>query len=100
MVTVGLSAAALVAIAVSAVYGSRRIRAFSTNADSAILGDLAGYVASGALRPVLTASTRWPTSCGPRAFEQGGVLGKHVIAVPVRPPASPAGSAGEPLSSG
>ena len=54
MVTVGLSASALAAIAVSTVHGSRRIRTFSANPDTAILEDLSGYVASGALRPVVS----------------------------------------------
>jgi hypothetical protein len=42
MVTVGLSAAALAAIALSSVHGSRCIRTFSANPDAALLRDLAG----------------------------------------------------------
>jgi NADPH:quinone reductase-like Zn-dependent oxidoreductase len=82
MVTVGLSAAALAAIALSTVHGSRRIRTFSANPDTAVLRDLAGYVASGTLRPVV--SNVYPLAdiaAAHRAFTQGGTLGKHVIAV-------------------
>jgi NADPH:quinone reductase-like Zn-dependent oxidoreductase len=82
MVTVGLSAAALAAIALSSVHGSRRIRTFSANPDTAILSDLAGYVTSGALRPVV--NSVYPLAdiaAAHRAFSQGGVLGKHVLAV-------------------
>ncbi len=82
MVTVGLSASALAAIGLSAVHGSRRIRTFSANPDSALLEDLAGYVASGALRPVV--SSVFPLAdiaAAHAAFSRGGILGKHVIAV-------------------
>jgi NADPH:quinone reductase-like Zn-dependent oxidoreductase len=82
MVTVGLSASALAAIGLSAVHGSRRIRTFSANHDTAILEDLAGYVASGALRPVV--SGVFPLSdiaAAHQAFSQGGTLGKHVVTV-------------------
>jgi NADPH:quinone reductase-like Zn-dependent oxidoreductase len=82
MVTVGLSASALAAIALSAVHGSRRIRTFSANPDTALLEDFAGYVASGALRPVV--SSVFPLAdiaAAHEAFSRGGVLGKHVIAV-------------------
>ena len=82
MVTVGLSAAALAAIAVSTVHGSRRIRTFSANPDTALLRDLAGQVASGALHPVV--SGVFPLAdiaAAHRAFSRGGTLGKHVIAV-------------------
>ena len=82
MVTVGLSAAALAAIGLSVVHGSRRIRTFSANPDTALLNDLAGYVASGALRPVV--SGVFPLAdiaAAHEAFSRGGVLGKHVVAV-------------------
>lgn len=71
MVTVGLSASALAAIALSAVHRSRRIRTFSANPDTAILEDLAGYVPSGALRPVVTGVFRWPTSQPPTRRSAG-----------------------------
>jgi 2-desacetyl-2-hydroxyethyl bacteriochlorophyllide A dehydrogenase len=82
MVTVGLSPSALAAIALSTVHGSRRIRTFSANPDTAILEDLAGYVASGALRPVV--SGVFPLAdiaAAHQAFSRGGILGKHVITV-------------------
>jgi NADPH:quinone reductase-like Zn-dependent oxidoreductase len=82
MVTVGLSAAALAAIALSSVHGSRRIRTFSANPDAAILHDLAAYVTSGALRPVV--HSVYPLNdiaAAQRAFSKGGTLGKQVIAV-------------------
>jgi NADPH:quinone reductase-like Zn-dependent oxidoreductase len=80
MVTVGLSASALASIALSMVHGSRRIRTFSANPDTAILRDLAGYVTSGALRPVV--DSVYPLediAAAHRAFARGGVLGKHVL---------------------
>jgi NADPH:quinone reductase-like Zn-dependent oxidoreductase len=83
MVTVGLSAAALTVIALSSVHGSRRIRTFSANPQTAILDDLSGYVTSGALRPVV--NTVYPLSdiaAAHRAFSAGGALGKQVITVP------------------
>jgi NADPH:quinone reductase-like Zn-dependent oxidoreductase len=82
MVTIGLSGQALAAIAVSSVHGSRRIRAFSANPDSTLLGDVAGYVMSGALRPVV--HSVYPLrdiAAAHAAFERGGTLGKHVIAI-------------------
>ncbi|QJT06262.1 NAD(P)-dependent alcohol dehydrogenase [Streptomyces asoensis] len=82
MVTVGLSAGALAAIAASSVHGSRRIRTFSANPDSAVLRDLADHVTSGALRPVV--DSVYPLAdiaAAHTAFERGGVVGKHVIAV-------------------
>jgi NADPH:quinone reductase-like Zn-dependent oxidoreductase len=82
MVTIGLSGPAFAAIAASSVHGSRRIRAFSANPDAAVLRDLAGYVASGALRPVV--DSVYPLAditLAHQAFERGGVLGKHVVAV-------------------
>ena len=54
MVTVDFgSAAALASIAVSGVFGARRIRAFSGNPDHVMLTELAEYVRSGAVRPVV-----------------------------------------------
>ncbi|MGW6919967.1 NADP-dependent oxidoreductase [Streptomyces sp. NPDC054950] len=82
MVTVGLSAGALAAIAASSVHGSRRIRTFSAHPDSAVLRDLTGHVASGALRPVV--DSVYPLAdiaAAHTAFERGGAVGKHVIAV-------------------
>jgi NADPH:quinone reductase-like Zn-dependent oxidoreductase len=82
MVTVGLSAGALVTIALSTVYGSRRIRTFSANPDATVLRDLAEYVVSGALRPVV--DSEYPLAdiaAAHRAFDRGGVVGKHVVTV-------------------
>ncbi|MFE2499123.1 NADP-dependent oxidoreductase [Streptomyces scopuliridis] len=82
MVTVGLSASALAAIAASSVYGARRIRTFSANPGSAVLRDLAKHVTSGALRPVV--HSVYPLAdiaAAHQAFERGGVVGKHVVAV-------------------
>ena len=81
MVTIGLSAAALAAIAASSVYGGR-VRTFSANPDTALLHDLANYVTSGALRPVV--DSVYPLAdiaLAHQAFERGGVVGKHVVAV-------------------
>ncbi|WP_314222854.1 NADP-dependent oxidoreductase [Streptomyces zaehneri] len=82
MVTVGLSAGALAAIAASSVHGSRRIRTFSANPDSAVLSELTDHVTSGALRPVVDGV--YPLAdiaAAHTAFERGGSVGKHVIAV-------------------
>jgi NADPH:quinone reductase-like Zn-dependent oxidoreductase len=82
MVTVGLSGGTLAAIAASIVHGSRRIRTFSANFGTALLRDVAGYVTSRALRPVVDGV--YPLAdiaSAHRAFEQGGVMGKHVVAV-------------------
>jgi NADPH:quinone reductase-like Zn-dependent oxidoreductase len=82
MVTVGLSASTLAAIGLSTIHGSRRIRAFSANPDTALLENLAGYVASGALRPVV--SSVFPLAdiaAAHEAFSRGGILGKLVVAV-------------------
>ncbi|MGW1716410.1 quinone oxidoreductase family protein [Streptomyces sp. NPDC002156] len=82
MVTVGLSAPALAAIAASSVHGSRRIRTFSANPDTAVLRDLADHVTSGALRPVVhSVYTLADTAAAHEAFERGGVVGKHVVTV-------------------
>ncbi|MFJ1603593.1 NAD(P)-dependent alcohol dehydrogenase [Streptomyces sp. NPDC088253] len=82
MVTVGLSAPALAAIAASSVYGARRVRTFSANPDATVLRALADHVTSGALRPVVNCV--YPLAdiaAAHQAFERGGVVGKHVVAV-------------------
>jgi NADPH:quinone reductase-like Zn-dependent oxidoreductase len=82
MVTVGLSASALAAIGLSVVHGSRRIRTFSANPDTALLSDLARYVASRALRPaVRSIFPLADISAAYQGFSQGGTFGKHVITV-------------------
>ncbi|MYU16198.1 zinc-binding dehydrogenase [Streptomyces sp. SID8361] len=83
MVTVGLSPSALAAIAASSVHGSRRIRTFSANPETPGLRVLADHVTSGALRPVV--DKVYPLAdiaAAHRAFERGGVVGKHVVTVP------------------
>jgi hypothetical protein len=76
MVTVGLSGPALAAIAGSSVHGSRRIRTFSANPDSAVLDDLADHVTSGALRPVVhSVYPLTDIAVAHEAFERGGVTG-------------------------
>src|SRR5204862_354159 len=73
---------ALAPIAASSVHGARRIRAFSANPDAALLRDLAGYVASGAVRPVVDSVYPLPDIVSAhQAFERGGVVGKQVITV-------------------
>ncbi|MFJ9251000.1 NADP-dependent oxidoreductase [Streptomyces sp. NPDC101776] len=82
MVTVGLSPSALAAIAASSVHGSRRIRTFSANPGTPVLGEVADRVTSGALRPVI--DSVYPLAdiaAAHQAFESGGVVGKHVVAV-------------------
>ena len=82
MVTIALSASVLAAIGLSAVHGSRRIRTFSANPDTALLEELTGFAASGALAPVV--SSVFPLTeivAAHQAFSRGGPLGKHVLAV-------------------
>jgi len=82
MVTVGLSASALAAIAASTIHGPRRIRTFSANPDSSVLNGLAGHITSGALRP--TVHSVYPLTdiaVAHQAFEHGGSMGKHVLAI-------------------
>jgi NADPH:quinone reductase-like Zn-dependent oxidoreductase len=82
MVTIGLSPSALAAIGLSTMHGSRRIRAFSANPDTALLHDVAGYVDAGALRPVVSdVFSLADIAAAHQAFSRGGILGKHVIAV-------------------
>ncbi|BDM74381.1 NADPH:quinone reductase (plasmid) [Streptomyces nigrescens] len=82
MATIALSASSVAAIAASSVHGTRRIRTLSTNPDTAVLRDLAAYVTSGALRPVI--DRVYPLAdiaAAHQAFERGGVVGKQVVAV-------------------
>ncbi|MEU6330399.1 NADP-dependent oxidoreductase [Streptomyces sp. NPDC047049] len=82
MATIALSASSMAAIAASGVHGARRIRTLSSNPDTAVLRDLAGYVTSGALRPVV--DSVYPLAdiaSAHQAFERGGVVGKQVVAV-------------------
>ncbi|MGW8554683.1 zinc-binding dehydrogenase [Streptomyces tubercidicus] len=82
MATIALSVSSVAAIAASSVHGGRRIRTLSANPDTALLGDLAAYVTSGGLRPVVEGV--YPLAdiaSAHRAFERGGVVGKQVVAV-------------------
>ena len=82
MVTIGLSVSALAAIGLSAVHGPRRIRTFSADPDTALLDDLAEYVASGALRPVVsTVFALTDVAAAHQTLSRGGILGKYVIAI-------------------
>lgn len=83
MVTVAISGPALAAIAWSSLHGSRRIRTFSANPDTALLDRLAAHVDAGQLRAVVAGT--YPladVADAHRAFEHGGNLGKLVLTVP------------------
>ncbi|MFI0237851.1 NAD(P)-dependent alcohol dehydrogenase [Streptomyces sp. NPDC016845] len=86
MVTISFDAtrpaASLGYIAASAVHGRGRVRFFSGNPRRPLLDDLAGYAASGALRPAV--DTVFPLERigeAHRALEAGGVRGKYVVRV-------------------
>ncbi|MER6839050.1 NAD(P)-dependent alcohol dehydrogenase [Streptomyces platensis] len=82
MATIALSASSMAAIAASSVHGPRRIRTLSSNPDTALLHDLAAYVTSGDLRPVI--DSVYPLTdiaAAHQAFERGGVVGKQVVRV-------------------
>lgn len=66
----------------STVHGRGRVRFFSGNPQHDLLAELAGYVESGALRPVVdTVHPLSEIAAAHRALEAGGVRGKHVIQV-------------------
>ncbi len=72
----------MTAIAASTVHGSRRIRTFSANPGSAALDDLADHVTVGALRPVVhRVYPLTDIAAAHEAFERGGAVGKHGLAV-------------------
>lgn len=81
MVTINFgSPSAMTAITASRVFGSRRIRSFSGYPDRALLDDLAGFVRSGAIRPVVSAV--YPLSDiveAHRAVARNGLRGKVVL---------------------
>ncbi|MFI5839001.1 zinc-binding alcohol dehydrogenase family protein [Catenuloplanes sp. NPDC051500] len=82
MVTVALSGPAIAAIAASAVYGPRRIRAFSANPLTPELDELARYVAAGSVRPVV--DQVFPLAdiaAAHHAFARRGVQGRQVVTV-------------------
>lgn len=82
MVTVAISGPALVAIGLSTVHGGGRIHTFSADPDTAVLDALAELVETGAVKPVV-ASVRPLAALADahRAFEPGGVAGKHVVLI-------------------
>ncbi|MFJ6726431.1 NAD(P)-dependent alcohol dehydrogenase [Streptomyces sp. NPDC091281] len=83
MVTVALSPSSMAAIAASSVHGARRIRAFSADPETRLLHEVADFVASGLLRPVV--DSVYPLAgiaAAHQAFERGGVAGKQVVTVP------------------
>ena len=74
------SGPAIAAIIASTVYGSRRIRTFSSYPDQHVLDDLASFVDSGALRPVI--DTVYPLrqiADAHRALTHPGRRGKLVL---------------------
>ncbi|MEV4292411.1 NAD(P)-dependent alcohol dehydrogenase [Nonomuraea bangladeshensis] len=74
------TAASLAYVVLSAVHGRRRVRVFSGTQDHRLLADLARYVESGAIRPVV--DTVYPLADiaeAHRALEAGGVRGKVVV---------------------
>ncbi|MFC6083183.1 NAD(P)-dependent alcohol dehydrogenase [Sphaerisporangium aureirubrum] len=78
----GRMVASLSYILASAVFGSRRVRFFSGNPTHRLFADLARYVETGALRPVV--DTVYPLADiakAHRALESGGVRGKYVVRV-------------------
>ncbi|MGK3209239.1 NAD(P)-dependent alcohol dehydrogenase [Amycolatopsis sp. MEPSY49] len=69
-------------LAVSAVHGRRRVRAFSGNPKRADFDDLARHVTEGNLSPAVDGVfSLEETAAAHRALEAGGVRGKHVVRV-------------------
>ncbi len=74
------SAASVGYVLASTVFGSRRVRFFSGNPTHQLFAEMARYVESGAIRPVVdTVHDLADISAAHRALEKGGVRGKHVI---------------------
>jgi NADPH:quinone reductase-like Zn-dependent oxidoreductase len=84
MVTIAFtSAAAFAAIGTSAVFGPRRIRAFSSDAKRDLLDRLEDFVAAGVLRPDVAATYGIDDIVAAHvAQEGGGARGKHVVVMP------------------
>ncbi|MFE6185000.1 NAD(P)-dependent alcohol dehydrogenase [Streptomyces sp. NPDC056465] len=75
-------AASLGYLLASTVHGRGRVRFFSGNPQHDLLAELARYVESGAIRPVVdTVRPLADIAAAHRALEAGGVRGKHVIQV-------------------
>jgi len=84
MVTVAIDShapvSALLYIAASTVFGSRRVRFFGAKASARILNDLSLLVEKCALRPVVNQVHLLPeASAAHRAVENGGRCGKQII---------------------
>ena len=84
MVTIAFtSAAAFAAIGASAVFGPRRIRAFSSDAKRDLLDRLGEFVTTGVLRPDVAATYGIDEIVAAHvAQESGGARGKHVVVLP------------------
>ncbi len=69
-------------VAVSRIYGGRRVRFFSAKPDTALLEDLGKLVISGAVRPVVAAIHPLARIADAHlAFEAGGQRGKTVVQI-------------------
>ncbi|WP_411076340.1 NAD(P)-dependent alcohol dehydrogenase [Streptomyces sp. cmx-4-7] len=74
--------AGLATILASTLHGSRRIRFFSGNPDTALLTELTRYAENGDIVPVVdTVHPLDSIADAHRALEAGGVRGKHVIQI-------------------
>ncbi|GLY29734.1 NAD(P)-dependent alcohol dehydrogenase [Kineosporia sp. NBRC 101731] len=84
MVTIAFtSAAAFAAIGTSTVFGSRRIRAFSSDAQRDLLDRLAKFVVTGVLRPDVAATYDIDDIVSAHLAQEGrGARGKHVVVLP------------------
>ncbi len=74
--------ASMMYFALSRIHGGRRVRFFSAKPDTRLLTELAGYVNSGAIRPIV--DTVFPLSRiadAHRAMEAGGRRGKQIVRV-------------------
>ena len=83
MVTIGFpSFASFSYIVASAVFGSRRVRAFSANPKTDLLKELAGYVDSGDVKPIIDSIYPLSDIAGAhRSLEAGGGRGKRIIQI-------------------
>jgi NADPH:quinone reductase-like Zn-dependent oxidoreductase len=76
------AASAIPYILFSTIYGSRRVRAFSTTPKARLLADVAGYVDRGQLAPVIDAVRPLAElAAAHAALEAGGGRGKQVVRV-------------------
>ncbi len=89
MVTIAFgSGLALATIAATTVFGAKRIRAFSSYPDHELLNDLAGYIESGAVWPVVdTVYSLERIADAHRALTESGRHGKLVLSTAAPLPA-------------